>query len=114
MDLDDELRQRMQALHRILAGQAAIAEAELAAFGIHPVTVITGYMESDYDVKLRSRIAAAADEYHARMCVGGKDHVTYLFCDQADAAGFMAEVTGWPALPSWWQITATAQPVYDR
>ena len=108
------LRQRAQALIRMIRGEAAVAEAELAAQGIHPVCVVTGYLETEEDANRLTRLGATATAYGSRQMIGGSDYATYLFPDEQSVLGFAAEVLGWPDLPTWWRVTPTAQPAYDR
>ena len=98
-------------------------EAELAAHGIRPVSVVHGDIESDEDVALiygtdpdRPGLHALADQagqYHQTR--GGNDFTTWFF-DGPDAGQaaitFIAAVTA--IAPDWWVVTATAQPKFYR
>ena len=94
-------------------------EAELAAHGIHPVSVVHGDVESADDEKLiygpegLHALAGQAGQYHRTR--GGNDYTTWFFdgpgAEQA-AITFIAAVTA--IAPLWWVITPTAQPKFCR
>lgn len=98
-------------------------EAELAAHGIHPVSVVHGEVESYEDEALiygtdparpgLHDLAQQAGQYH--RTVGGHGYTTWFFdgpdADQA-AVRFIAAVTA--IAPPWWIVTPTAQPKFDR
>ncbi len=98
-----------------LRAGALVAEAEMTAAGLRPVTVVHGPMESDDDVELicgvLPRLAEEAGHSPGRR--GGSDYMTYFFdgpeAGQA-AVRFIAAVSG--IAPRWWRVTATATPVY--
>jgi hypothetical protein len=98
-------------------------EAELAANGIRPVSVVHGDIEGEEDAALiygtdparpgLHALAGQAGQYHRTQA--GNDYTTWFF-DGPDAepaaVRFIAAVTA-IARP-WWVVTATAQPKFDR
>ncbi len=101
-------------------GQMQTAEeAELAAQGIHPVSVVHGDLESADDEKLiygpdgLHALAGRAGPYHRTR--GGNDYTTWFFdgpgAEQA-AITFIAAVTA--IARRWWVVTPTAQPKFCR
>ena len=96
----------------IIGLPAPLADAELAARGLHPVAVAYGELDTPEAAELvYGRLAAAAETAGCRSKAGGHDYTVYLFPDGPAAAGFIAEVTGWPP-PTWWTITASATPTF--
>lgn len=91
---------------------AGIAEAELAAHGMYPVSVVTGDPESDEVMSRIRRVSPLASRLGCRSTIGRGDAATYLFPDPQAAAAFILEVAGF--MVHWWTVTATAQPVYDK
>jgi hypothetical protein len=99
-------------------GQMQLAEeAELAARGIHPVSVVHGDVESADDETLvfgvLPRIAREAGQFTSMR--GGSDYMTWFFdgpeAEQA-AITFISSVTA--TAPHWWVVTPTAQPRFSR
>jgi hypothetical protein len=97
-------------------------EAELAAHGVRPVSVVHGDVESDEDAALiygdqhrpgLHGLAAQAGQYHQTRA--GNDYTTWFFdgpdAEQA-AVRFIAAVTA--IAPPWWIVTPTAQPKFYR
>jgi len=92
-------------------------EAELAAHGIHPVSVVHGDAESADDQTLifgiLPHLAQLAGPFTSTR--GGNDYTTWFFdgpeAEQA-ALTFIASATA--IAPHWWVITPTAQPKFDR
>jgi len=105
------------ALMAALEQLRAVEEAELAAGGIHPVSVVHGDAESDEDAELiyRELPRLAREAGHFAVTRGGNDYTTWFFdaedAEQASVA-FISAVTA-IARP-WWIITATAQPQFYR
>jgi hypothetical protein len=99
-------------LEAMFAGHPAVAEAEMAARGYHPVTIAHGTPETSEEQDLMHGLAATAAECGDLAGIrGGNEHTTYLFRGPgagAAAASFVARVTG--AAPHWWRVTATAYP----
>jgi hypothetical protein len=94
-------------------------EAEMAAHGIHPVSVVHGDLESSEDEQLiygpdgLHALAGRAGHYHRTR--GGNDYTTWFFdgpdAEQA-AITFIAAVTA--IARRWWIVTPTAQPKFRR
>jgi hypothetical protein len=104
---------RAREISAILALPEDVARGELASRGLYPVSVAHGELDSDQAVELISRrVAEAAERLGCRHKSGGNDATTYLFPSHDAAVQFLAEVTG--LAESWWTITATARPVYNR
>ncbi|MGH3190674.1 MAG: hypothetical protein ACRDOL_26120 [Streptosporangiaceae bacterium] len=119
-------RQIREFLARLPSDPAALAaalsqlqlaeEAELAARGIHPVSVVHGDVSSADDETLvfgvLPRLARAAGTYTVMR--GGSDYMTWFFdgpdAEQA-AITFISSVTG-IARPGW-VVTPTAQPKFN-
>ena len=108
-------RRRAEELAAMFTGHQVITEAELAARGIHPVSVAHGTPETDEDARLifeeLPRLARECGTLTGTR--GGGEHTTYLFTGpgaDAAAAAFMARVLA--VAPRWWRITATAYPVW--
>jgi hypothetical protein len=108
-----EAMARAREIAAITALPEETARAELAARGLHPVSVAHGEPESDQAVELIcGRLAEAAERLGCRHKSGGNDATTYLFPSHDAAVQFLAEVTGFAE--SWWTVTATARPVYNH
>lgn len=107
------------ALIAVFGQMQTAEEAELAAQGIHPVSVVHGDMESAQDEQLLygpdglHALAGRADHYHRTR--GGNDYTTWFFdgpgAEQA-AITFIAAVTA--IARQWWIVTPTAQPKFRR
>src|ERR1700733_11658576 len=92
-----------------------VAEAELAARGIFPVSVVHGDAESEQDANLIHRALPGLAREAGTLAgqSGGNDYSTFLFSGPGAgdaAAAFMARVLA--IAPRWWRITATAHPVW--
>ena len=89
-------------------------EAELAAHGIHPVSVVHGDVESAEDERLvfgeLPRLAREAGQ--VSLIRGGNDYTTWFFGNEQAALAFIAQVTA--IAQSWWIVTPTAQPQFYR
>jgi hypothetical protein len=114
---DPEVRDAMARAAEVLAILALPDEEEaragFAACGLYPVAVVHGELDSDEAVELiTGRMARAAERLGCRHKSGGNDATTYLFPSHDAAVDFLAEVTGFAK--SWWTVTATARPVYNR
>lgn len=93
---------------------AIVAEAEFAAAGIHPVSVVHGDPETQADAALIHRLPALADEAGRRAgSRGGNDYTTFLFASEQAADGFVAALAAL-SLPRWWRVTLTAVPQFGR
>ena len=104
---------RRQEISAILALPEAQAQGELAARGLHPVSVAHGELDSNQAADLIcGRAATAAKRHGCLYKTGGNDATTYLFPSHDAAVGFLAEVTGFAG--SWWSVTATVRGVYNR
>jgi hypothetical protein len=97
----------------------AAEEAELAAQGIHPVSVVHGDLESAEDEQLLygpdGLHALAGRVGHYQRTRGGNDYTTWFFDGpgaEQSAITFIAAVTA-IARP-WWIVTPTAQPKFRR
>jgi len=72
-----------------------------------------GELHSDKAVELIcGRLAEAAKRLGCRHKSGGNDATTYRFSSHDAAVRFLAETTGFAE--SWWTVTATARPAYNR
>jgi hypothetical protein len=114
---DDPAVQEAMARAREIAAILALPEetgrAELAARSLYPVAVAHGELDGGEAVELIcGRLAEAAARLGCRHQSGGNDATTYLFPSHDAAVRFLAEVTGFAE--SWWTVTATARPVYNR
>lgn len=112
----EQARQQAELLAAILSSTAAVAEAELAASGIRPVSVVHGYAETDQDAQL---IYGTLPEL-ARECGtlaasrGGNGYTTFLFTgNDADRAAAEFTARTMEIAASWWRITPTAHPVWQ-
>jgi hypothetical protein len=113
----DPGRAALERAHRLMAlfrQQQVVTEAELAAQGIHPVSVVHGYLETDADADLIcGTLPRLADECGTvRSTIGGGDYTTYMFGGpdaEGAALAFMGRVLALNP-PSWWRVTATATP----
>ena len=119
MSGDDEVlaqaRRRAAELDELFRADPAIADAELAARGLRPVTITHGTPDTGTDDQLihqvLPRLASQAGTVAAVR--GGSEHTTWLFTGQAadsSAAAFIAGALS--VAPRWWRITATAHPVW--
>lgn len=111
----EEAGRRSAELAAVFAGHQAITEAELAARGIHPVSISHGTPETgeDTDLLYKTLPGLAAGCGTLTGTHGGNEHSTYLFSGPgADvaAAAFMGRVL--EVAPRWWRITPTAYPVW--
>jgi hypothetical protein len=89
------------------------ARDNLAACGLYPVSVVHGELDSEEAVELiTGRVARAAERLGCRHKQGSNDATTYLFPSHDAAVDFLAEVTEFAE--SWWTVTATARPAYNR
>jgi hypothetical protein len=92
------------ALTAVLSHMQVAEEAELAAGGVHPVSVVHGDVGSADDEKLVFGVLR-----------GGSDYMTWFFdgaaAEQA-AITFISSVTA--IAPRWWVITPAAQPRFYR
>lgn len=102
-------------LAEVFGEHQVVTEAELAARGIHPVSIAHGCAETDQDADLIyetvPRLARGCGQLTGTR--GGNEHTTYLFTGPtaaAAAAAFIAAVT--EVAPRWWRVTATAWPVW--
>jgi hypothetical protein len=108
-------KRRAAELAPVFAGHRAVTEAELAARGVHPVSVVHGCAETgeDADLIYRALPALAGECGPLAGTRGGNEFSTFLFtgpgADRA-AAGFIAAVL--EIAPRWWRVTATAHPVW--
>ncbi|MBG0818326.1 hypothetical protein [Planomonospora sp. ID82291] len=95
-----------------MGGQPGVAEAELAAHGLHPVSIAHGDAQDAQAAHLIyewvPQLAEETGPVHAR--VGGNDYTTVVFATAEAAATFTAAARA--AAPTWWKITPTAQPVW--
>jgi hypothetical protein len=111
-DAREAAMQKAGELESVFAGHQSVTEAELAAQGLHPVTVAHGTPETNGEQALLDALAAIALECGPLAATrGGSEHTTYLFAGpaaSASAAAFTARVTG--AAPYWWRVTPTAWP----
>ena len=109
--VQDAMR-RVQAQAGMAAQQPGVAEAELAAHGLHPVSVAYGDPESaEHDARIR-QLGPAASQAGCRSTIGYNDSATYLFPSAQAAARFILEVAG--IMLPWWTVTDTARPVFDK
>jgi hypothetical protein len=110
----DEARRQAERLEAIFASAEVVTEAELAAHGISPVTVVHGDPETSQDADLIHELHRLAGECGPlRGWRGGGDYVTFLFSGPAagqDAAALIARAAA-IARP-WWRITATVRPAW--
>lgn len=101
---------RLEAL--FTSGSQAVAEAEMAAQGLRPVTIAHGTPETPAEEALMHQLPGLAAECGTVAgSRGGGEHVTYLFAGpDADtaAAAFTDRVRA--AAPRWWRVTHTAYP----
>ena len=101
----------------VLGPMQILEEAELAARGIHPVSVVHGVVASADDEALvfcvLPELAREAGLFTSMR--GGIDYMTWFFggpaAEQA-ASVFISRVTA--IAPHWWVVTAAAQPRFYR
>lgn len=97
----------------VLSQPAAQAEAELAAHGLYPVSVVHGYPEDAVSAELAGTVLPGlAARFGSTASTGRGDLRTWLFPSPRAAATF-----GWEAaavMEPWWRITATPAPVYGK
>jgi hypothetical protein len=111
---------------RHFAEQQAIAEAEAAMRGEHPVSITHGDPETDLDVSLVTAVlpalAARAGQEHGAWLVrtlGGSDYTTRVF-GGAGAAAAAAAYAAWAAdtarahARGWWRISMSLYPPAPR
>lgn len=96
---------------------AAVEEAELAARGVHPVSVVHGDIESEEDANLicgtLHELAARAGTYS--LTRGGNDYTTWFFDSSESARAAVTFIAAVIAIaPPWWVVTPTAQPKFYR
>jgi hypothetical protein len=109
-------KERVVALASTFMQDDTIAEAELAAHGIHPVTITHGDPETHEEAHLLfTKVPDLARRTAAWTATrGGNDYSTYLFAgptaEQA-ALTFMTDVLA--IAPRWWKITASAVPTWQ-
>jgi hypothetical protein len=95
------------------ARSPAVAEAELAARGIHPVTIIHGRPATDAETELIKRLPELADDHHGPFVSSAAEHTTVFFDGyaatsaggEADAETFTEAVRR--VAPAHWRITPT-------
>jgi hypothetical protein len=109
-------KRRAEELAAIFANLQVITEAELAAQGIRPVSVMHGDAETAEDADLiygaLHRLAEECGPLAGYR--GGNDYTTFLFTGpgaDAAAAEFITRVRAMER-PRWWRVTATAHPVW--
>jgi hypothetical protein len=102
-------------LDELFRAGPAIADAELSARGLRPVTIAHGAPDTGTDEQLihqvLPRMASQAGPVAAVR--GGSEHTTWLFTGPAadrSAAAFIGGALS--VAPLWWRITATAHPVW--
>jgi hypothetical protein len=94
-----------------------LEEAELAARGIHPVSVVHGKVSSADDEALvfcvLPQLAREAGPFASTR--GGIDYMTWFFGGpgaERAASVFISRVTA--VAPRWWVVTPAAQPRFYR
>jgi hypothetical protein len=104
-----------RALAAMLANSQAIAAAELAARGIHPVSVAHGEITGPEDAELicgsLPQLAAECGSLAGHQA--GSEHTTFFFTGpgaDAAASAFIARIL--VIAPEWWRVTPTAHPVW--
>jgi hypothetical protein len=110
----DKLRKRAEDLNAMFAADQAVTEAELAANGIRPVSVVHGDPESSEDADLIHELHRLAEECGTLSGYrGGGDYTTFLFTGHgADSAAVAFTAAAVAIARRWWRITPTAQPVF--
>jgi hypothetical protein len=95
---------------------ALVAEAEDLAVGIRHLSVVTGDLESDADVRRLQQLTAAAVRGRegarlARSC-GGNDYVTfYIQGPAADQFVNDLAVAAETLNPGWWRVKHSPHPL---
>ncbi len=103
----------VEGMAAVWAEIAAVTEAELAARGIHPVTVAHGEASTDEDVTLvYTSLHRLADRCGTLAGFRGEsDYATFLFAGPgADTAADTFIARALEIAPGWWRVTATALP----
>jgi hypothetical protein len=100
----------------LFASDPAIAQADLAARGLRPVSVIYGSGEDPEEAKLVCQtlpdLARRAGQLWGQR--SGHRFTTYLYTGpRADAAVVELTATLLGIAPPWWRITPTAHPVWQ-
>lgn len=120
-DLPPEVREaiaqaagRARQLSELAAGPAAEEAAQLAAWGLHPVTVVYGTIETlaaEQAVNALAEIAETAG--HAASSRGGSDYRTWYFEGPGADGAVVRFIAAASAIAApYWRITPTARPVY--
>lgn len=96
--------------------RALVEEADLAANGIRPVSVVHGDPDSEKAVELifgtLHRLAEEAG--HFTRTVGGNDYTTWFFEGPGAEQAAIRFITAVTAIAEPWVVTATAQPRFER
>lgn len=99
-----------------LARGGVAAEAELAAQGIYPVSIVHGDAEDMDQVARHEMLHELADQCGTvKTTIGGNAYTTFLFSGPGaeDASlRFIALALNYAA--AWWRITPTAQPRFRQ
>ena len=106
-------KRRAEQLAAMFVNLQVVTEAELAAQGIRPVSVIHGDAETVEDADLIYRVLhRLADECGPLAGYrGGNDYTTFLFSGDGAEDAATAFTTQVQAIaPRSWRITATAHP----
>jgi hypothetical protein len=110
-----QARRRAAELDELFCSGPAIADAELAARGLRPVTIAHGAPDTSEDEHLIGQVLPrlASQSGPVAAVRGGIEHTTWLFTGPAadsSAAAFIAAALS--VAPRWWRITPTAYPAW--
>lgn len=112
-DLSAHAARRAAGLEAIMAQRAPLADAELAAHGLHPVSIAHGAAEDEEASGLiYHTLPALAEEIGSILSTrGGGEHTTFVFQGEhaaEHAAEFEERVRA--VAPRWWRINRSATP----
>lgn len=115
-ELVAKARQQADQAFTLAWEMAVVREADMAARGQYPVTVVHGDPEDDKsaDLIFRRLPAAARESGQCPIRMGGNDFSTFVFDGPAApqaAAIFIAKAT--EMAETWWRITPTATPLWQ-
>jgi hypothetical protein len=112
----EHARKQLQYLADILIGPPAVAEAELAAHGLFPVTVLHGHAEKEQDTELiftwLPQLARQCGVVLSTSSPGS--YTTFIFTRARAgeaASAFLCAVEEYA--PSWWRVTPSTRPPDD-
>ena len=113
--MSDEAFTAAEAYLEHLQQAALVAEAQDLASGIRHLSIVTGDLESDDDVRRVEQLTAAAangrDGARLARSQGGNDHVTF-YVEGPEADCFVDELAALAGTlnPGWWRVNHSPHP----